>query len=434
MRRAFIVVDLGFGDAGKGLMVDHLTRARGASLVVRAHGGAQAGHTVVDPDGRSHVFSQVGAGSFVPGAATLLGPEFVFHPGAFQVEARVLAGLGVDAWARVVAHRDATLNTPFHQSAGRLRERARGAAAHGTCGVGFGEAVAGRDRDDTLTVGDLDDAARSVGALGRQRDRLVAELTGVVDPSDPVTAAEWRFLQDPTAPERVWASWEEARRRLRRVDADGGRRVLHEADVVVFEGAQGVLLDEVWGFHPHTTWSDCTTGAARRLLAGHDVAVTAIGVTRAYATRHGAGPFPSEDATLDALDEPTNGDAGWQGPFRRGWLDLVLLRYAVEVSGGVDAIAVTHLDRALPGGFRVVVAYEGPDGARTTRLDPGAPDDLDARARLAVALRAARPRLAPVDAGGIVAAIEAGVGLPVRFAARGRTSGHVTFRDNRAIG
>ena len=94
-RRATVVVDLGFGDAGKGTVVDYLVRSRGAGLVVRFHGGAQAGHNVVLADGRHHTFAQLGAGSFVPGVRTFLAAPFVLHPTALCVEARILAQKGV---------------------------------------------------------------------------------------------------------------------------------------------------------------------------------------------------------------------------------------------------------------------------------------------------------------------------------------------------
>ncbi|MEQ1503809.1 MAG: adenylosuccinate synthetase, partial [Myxococcota bacterium] len=141
-RAAWAVVDLGFGDAGKGTTTDYLVRAHDARLVVRFNGGAQAGHTVVLADGRHHTFAQLGAGTFVAGVGTHLGPAFALDPGALRVEARALAGLGVtDALARTTIDRRARVITPFHRAACRIRERARGDDAHGTTGVGVGEAV-----------------------------------------------------------------------------------------------------------------------------------------------------------------------------------------------------------------------------------------------------------------------------------------------------
>ena len=122
---------------------------------------------------------------------------------------------------------------------------------------------------------------------------------------------------------------------------------------VVFEGAQGVLLDEWRGFHPHTTWSSISTQAVDAVLSdlGIDARIRHLGVLRAYLTRHGAGPLPTVDVALDALAEPHNADAGWQGRFRRGHPDEVLLRYALKSVGPLDGLLVSHLDAvdAAPG-------------------------------------------------------------------------------------
>ncbi len=116
----------------------------------------------------------------------------------------------------------------------------------------------------------------------------------------------------------------------------------------VFEGAQGVLLDENFGFHPHTTWSNTTPANALQLIkeAQSSAQTTVLGLTRAYQTRHGTDPFPTEAKSVTlALPEPHNPTNEWQGPFRAGWLDLSLLRYAIQVSGRIDGLIVTCLDR-----------------------------------------------------------------------------------------
>ena len=141
-RRVSIVVDLGFGDAGKGLVTDALVRRDGAGLVVRYNGGAQAGHNVVTREGQHHTFAQFGAGSFVPGVRTFLAHPFVLHPTALLVEGDLLRARGVgDIFERLRVSERARVITPFHQAMNRLRELARGEARHGSCGVGVGETV-----------------------------------------------------------------------------------------------------------------------------------------------------------------------------------------------------------------------------------------------------------------------------------------------------
>jgi adenylosuccinate synthase len=119
--------------------------------------------------------------------------------------------------------------------------------------------------------------------------------------------------------------------------------------------------------------------------------VTRLGVTRTYQTRHGPGPFPTEDPTLD-LPEPHNAAGRWQGPFRTGHLDAVALAYAAEVAGGVDAIALTHLDTAdrHQGDLRICRGYDQ-NGRTVTRIEPGPPRDLAYQESLTTALLKARP-------------------------------------------
>jgi adenylosuccinate synthase len=433
--QAWVVVDLGFGDSGKGTVVDHLVRARGAGLVVRWNGGAQAGHAVVTDDGREHVFSQFGAGTFVPGVRTHLAEPFVLHPTALLVEAQHLARKGVpDALGRLTIAESARVVTPFHQATNRLRELARGAARHGTCGVGIGETV--RDAleapDDALRARDLvGDRDALVRKLGLACERLAASL-GSVDRSLPGAADELRVLEDAS-----WtARWLDAIAELRgRVVPDDALGPMLREGPAVLEGAQGVLLDERHGFHPHTTWSDCTARASVALLAKHGVTdgVERIGVLRTYLTRHGEGPFPTETAEL-RLPEAHNAEGGWQGAFRVGHQDLVLLRYALRASGGVDQLALTHADRL--GAVRsVVAAYEGPrdptlfvQDARNQIADVLVSHEAEEAAqcarqeRLGRALRAVRPIVEDAAPDAFVTRIEAELGVRVGIVSSGPTA------------
>jgi adenylosuccinate synthase len=334
-------------------MVDTLCRQEGADLVVRFNGGAQAGHNVVTPDGRHHTFSQFGSGTFVPGVRTLLGPAFVLHPLALIAEEAHLQQVHVhDAFDRLWVDERACLITPFQQASGRLRELLRADAAHGTCGVGFGECVGDAlTHDDVLRARDLRNPSRLRQALIQQQRRKRHELHRAEALTSDAATGEWAWLIDPHAVDVIVEQWQ--RLQIQVCSADETARHIASAKSVVAEGAQGVLLDETHGFQPHTTWSDCTSHHARRLL---NRPATAIGVTRTYSTRHGNGPLPSHDPQWDALPEPHNGDAGWQGAFRRGPLDLPLLEYALKHSP-VDVLAVTHADVDLPDSV-VVDHYE----------------------------------------------------------------------------
>ncbi|MCO6455744.1 MAG: adenylosuccinate synthetase [Pirellulaceae bacterium] len=437
-REAWIVFDLGFGDGGKGATVDFLARECGADLVVRYHGGAQAGHNVVTADGRHHTFSQFGAGTFVPGTRTLLGPDFVLHPGAMLLEARRLRELGVsDALDRTSLDERALVITPFQQAAGRLRELRRHERPHGTCGVGLGEtmrdALAGQP--DLVRARDLADADRLRDKLCLQRARHLASCErtplsrsgGELPGSGRRAAAELELLRDLGAVERTLDVFLSVARQLEIHEPRRTRVYLESAGRLIFEGAQGVLLDQDLGFHPHTTWSDCTPRGALRLLEGLPARIVRLGVLRSYMVRHGPGPFPTHDPQWDEIyTEPYNDDHGWQGAFRRGPLDCVLLRYALRASGGADGLVLNCLDQVGPQAA-ICERYETPAGA-IEQLELPASGDLQALERLGQLLSVATPAIRRVPSGELIELLERRLEVPVRLTSTGPTAADRRWR------
>lgn len=431
MQQAFLTVDLGFGDAGKGSIVDFLARRFEAHTVVRYNGGAQAGHRVVTVDGREHVFSQFGSGTLA-GARTHLSRFMLLEPLAMMAEEKHLRALGVlDAFGRTTIDRDALVITPFQRAANRLKEVARGAGRHGSCGIGVGETVGDslEHGQRVLYAGDLaePDAVwqklRFLQALNREKiEPLWATL-----PRDETTEAEREWLVDETVLDWLVEQYRAFAGGAQIVPATCLHDILREPGAVVFEGAQGVLLDEWLGFHPHTTWSTTTLENAERLLreAGYAGEVTRIGITRAYATRHGAGPFVTEDAGLvRALPDARNGLHAWQQGFRVGWLDLVLLRYALEVVGRLDWVAVTCLDRlaALPE-LRVCRRYRF-DTFTVDRIAPSPrPRSLAYQEQITRNLLRCEPVLEPVaDRAALLELVAGELGVPVRLLSEGSTA------------
>lgn len=343
--RAFAVIDLGFGDCGKGLVTDYLARRSGAGVVVRFNGGAQAGHNVVTPDGRHHTFAQIGAAGFLPEVRTFLSRHVLVHPTALAVEAEILADKGVpDPLARVRISERARVITPFHQARNRLRELSRGNGRHGSCGVGVGETAAHArvHPDEAVTAADLRDPPRLRRKLARIRERLRAALPAA-GPDGAAAARERAVFEDTEVIER-WLTRVAPLAALVAPDALLARW-LGGVAAVVFEGAQGMLLDQAVGFHPFCTFSDCTGRGARALVAeaapGRPLEV--FGVMRAHAVRHGAGPLPTETTDMAPRGEH-NANNAWQGRVRYGWLDVALARYALALAGTVDRLVVTHVD------------------------------------------------------------------------------------------
>jgi adenylosuccinate synthase len=350
-----LIGGLGFGDEGKGSCVDFLVRQQNAKLVVRFSGGAQAGHNVVTHDGRHHCFSQFGSGTFA-GAATHLSRYMMVNPVTFLAEEKYLSrDCGVsDAFRKVTIEDSALITTPFHMAANRLVELARDAGRHGSCGMGVGETMQdaltfGRGSADVVVAGDLrSPSLRAKLKRIQERKRHEVQSVGAGVTGSVLGAREWELL---TSERMVDVAVEEFATFLRSgvqlVDEAWLHRQLSKEPSAVFEGAQGVLLDQDWGFHPHTTWSDCTWSNAERLVPGGlKDQVRRWGVLRAFSTRHGAGPFPVEtDPFPDYARNDHNTYTLWQHGFRAGPLDLVLAKYAIDVMGQVDGLVLTHLDR-----------------------------------------------------------------------------------------
>ncbi len=353
MRGAILVTDLGYGDAGKGSIVDTLTRRYQAHTVVRYNGGAQAAHNVVTPDGRHHTFAQFGSGTLIPGTRTHLSRFMLVNPISMLSEEQHLQALGVSGVLSLTSiDRDALIITPFHQVANRMREIARDSSRHGSCGMGIGETMA--DSLDysrqMLRAGDLADRAAAVKKLRFFRDLKRNQLHDVLAalPDTESVRRERALFDDPRVIEDCADVYSYFASLVNIVDCCYLGYLLNEPGTVIFEGAQGVLLDEWYGFHPYTTWSTTTLQNAESLLheQHYDGDITRLGLLRAYSTRHGAGPFVTEDAALTAtIPDMHNQMNDWQREFRVGVLDLVATRYAIEVAGQIDALAVTNLDR-----------------------------------------------------------------------------------------
>ena len=394
---AILVVGLGLGDEGKGSIVDALTRHHHASMVVRFNGGPQAAHHVVSPEGALHCFSQFGAGTLVPGVRTHLARFVAVDPLALAREDAALQALGVnDAMARLSVDPRCVVVTPIHRALNRIRELARGDARHGSVGLGVGEALLDAERAalPAVRVGDARDPAR-LGArlrlLWRMKIDLAEQLVDGARGEAIDHAALDRELGSLRRSEPIAALASALEHLVHRSGvtlAEGPAPGEH--DVTIFEGAQGVLLDRDHGFFPHVTPSRTTFVNAQTLLAeaSWTGTLTRVGVLRAYATRHGQGPFVTEDAELTAATPDLHNAAhGFQGAFRVGWLDVVAARHALRAVGDVDRLAITNLDRlAGRASVRVCTAYDPGDGGELwhdlPRFEDAAAASLEARAAL----------------------------------------------------
>ncbi len=382
------VIGANFGDEGKGLMTDVLaSRAPSRTLVVRANGGAQAGHTVVTPEGRRHVFGHVGSGALC-GAPTLLSRFFVSNPLLLDKEWDTLS----DLTPRILVDGRSLVTTPFDMLVNQMLEQARGTRRHGSCGVGFNETIERNLRPEfRLDVAMLRAPARVRERLEAIRIAYLPERLATLGLEPESRARE--LLQSPQLPA---AFLEACTRFLQRVEVVSDAQALGSFEHVVFEGAQGLLLDEDHPWFPHVTRSK--TGLKNVVSLMREAGLLnlkAVYATRWYMTRHGAGPFPSEVAVKPsaAIVDRTNLPNPWQGSLRFGLLDVEGLRGAIGTDLGhakdleVEAVlALTCLDQ-MGGTAEFLV-----EGASRLAVNPfSAADQLAERSGLETAFTAWGP-------------------------------------------
>ncbi len=452
MAKAYIVTDLGFGDSGKGTITDFLVHHHNAEWVVRYNGGPQCGHRVVLSDGREHVFAQFSSGT-LRGAKTFYSKYALFNPNALVFEERKLRKLGIaDAFDRFYVDTGALVTTPYHVCANRIREYLRGKERHGSCGMGIGETMADYLKDET----NANIAVRAMDLL--EKDRLAVKLTWIrfskqdelmedivrlkVQKDLPPSIAEAiRILESDSEFDATLEVYEYVAKQVN-IMVDYVDAVLRGDKPIVFEGAQGVLLDETHGFHPYTTWSTTTPKNALGLLESTGREPVVIGVLRTYAVRHGTGPFPTEDKRLTKqkdLQDPNNPYNEWQGRLRIGYFDAVLARYAVEVCGKVDRLAITHAENRIGGilhGRPICTRYQvkqpSPffDGTQEIkRLKVRKRPSLEHQAELAAFLGKCKPSSFAYswNRDDFLASIQRQVGVPIGIVSTGPTAEDKTF-------
>ncbi|MCJ7514290.1 MAG: adenylosuccinate synthase [Anaerolineales bacterium] len=428
-----LVVGAQWGDEGKGRIIDLL--AASADLVARWGGGDNAGHTVTVGQ-RVFRLHLVPSGILQPHTLCLLGAGMVIHPGRLVGELRQLESAGIDVSPnRLKLSTAAHIITPAHLALDAAQESSRGQAELGTTRRGTGPAYADKASRRGLRA----------GAMRQPEDfaRKVTEAVTAAAPSLPAQAADQNL--DPEAVGREYGEYAEV---LRPFLADSGRlaaEALALGKVVLGEGAQGTLLDLDHGTYPFVT-SSCTTtaGALAGLGVGPGHLRHVLGVAKVFQTRVGAGPFPTEiqGPTADRLRG--TGDQPWDEfgtttarPRRIGWLDAVLLRYAIRING-LTEIALTKLD-ILNGldPLMMCTAYLGEGGA-SGDLDSGL-DELEqvSPSYLSLAGWQADLRQArswddlPDAARDYVQEIERQIGLPVRLISVGPERKQIIARGDR---
>ncbi|MBE6072430.1 MAG: adenylosuccinate synthase [Clostridium butyricum] len=332
---AFIVLGAQWGDEGKGKMTDYL--AEEANVVVRFQGGNNAGHTVVVGD-KEYKLHLIPSGILYEDKLNVIGNGVVLDPKALFEEIDYLEGVGVKVTPEKLIISDrAQLIMPYHKVLDRLKEKARGKNDIGTTGKGIGPCYTDKFERCGIRVCDLMHPEVFTEKLKENVEMKNAYITKVLG------GEALNF-------DEILNEYLEFGKRLKPFVQDTSVKVYNDIKAnktVLFEGAQGMLLDIDYGTYPYVTSSNTTAGGVSNGVGiGPNMITNAVGITKAYTTRVGKGPFPTEllDETGEWIREKGHEYGVTTGRSRRcGWLDLVIVKTAVRVSG-LTSLAVTKID------------------------------------------------------------------------------------------
>jgi adenylosuccinate synthase len=361
-----VVVGTQWGDEGKGKIVDLL--ARDADMVVRYQGGSNAGHTVVKGKD-TYIFHLIPSGILYRGTICVIGNGVVIDPAALIAEMDDLTGKGLRVEKSLRISQAAHVIMPYHKAIEKASETQKGGRLIGTTGRGIGPAYVDKMARIGIRMGDLLDPA----TFRRKLEDNMAETNALLEAVYHTSGFE---------ADKIFQEYLGYAERLRGMIMDTGilvNKAVTKGDTVLLEGAQGTHLDVDHGTYPFVTSSSAAAGGA---CTGSGIGPTAIdavlGVAKAYTTRVGSGPFPTEqkDGCGMVLQARGREFGATTGRGRRcGWYDAVLVRYAVRVNG-LSSLAVTKLD-VLDGGeeIRICTGYKV-GGGKVTEV----PQDINALA------------------------------------------------------
>lgn len=349
-----VLLGLQWGDEGKGKVVDVLTPRY--DVVARFQGGPNAGHTLIF-DGKKFVLKSIPSGVFQGNKQNIIGNGMVLDAALFKAEAEALEAAGIDLKNRLLISKKAHLILPTHRLMDSAFEASKGSNKVGTTGRGIGPTYTDKVARTGVRVGDLlrPDFEERYAAARAAHERTLKSLN---------------FEYDLAPLEKAWREGIEYMKQFKFVDSEHFvANLLNEGKTILCEGAQGTMLDIDFGSYPFVTSSNTIcAGACTGLGVAPRNIGRVFGIMKAYCTRVGSGPFPTElfDADGEKLSDRGQEFGAVTGRRRRcGWVDLVALRYAVRLNGVTDLILMKSDVLDVFPTIKACVAYKLPDGTQT---------------------------------------------------------------------
>ena len=363
MKKVDVILGLQWGDEGKGKVVDVLTPHY--QVVARFQGGPNAGHTL-EFNGEKYVLRSIPSGIFQGDKVNVIGNGVVLDPILFKEEAEALARSGHDLTERLYISKKAHLILPTHRVLDAAFEAAKGSSKIGTTGKGIGPTYTDKISRNGVRVGDIFLDFKKIYEVAKARHENILESLG--------------YNYDIDELERQWFEGIEYLKKFRIIDSEHEiNRFLAEDKAILAEGAQGTLLDVDFGSYPFVTSSNTIcAGACTGLGIGPNRIGEVYGIFKAYCTRVGSGPFPTElfDETGEALCRLGHEFGAVTGRKRRcGWLDMVALKYAIMVDGVTKLIMMKADVMNDFDTIKVAEAYKI-DGRRVTEFPYDIQDDV----------------------------------------------------------
>ena len=363
MKKVDVILGLQWGDEGKGKVVDVLTPHY--QVVARFQGGPNAGHTL-EFNGEKYVLRSIPSGIFQGDKVNVIGNGVVLDPILFKEEAEALARSGHHLTERLYISKKAHLILPTHRVLDAAFEAAKGSSKIGTTGKGIGPTYTDKISRNGVRVGDIFLDFKKIYEVAKARHENILESLG--------------YNYDIDELERQWFEGIEYLKKFRIIDSEHEiNRFLAEDKAILAEGAQGTLLDVDFGSYPFVTSSNTIcAGACTGLGIGPNRIGEVYGIFKAYCTRVGSGPFPTElfDETGEALCRLGHEFGAVTGRKRRcGWLDMVALKYAIMVDGVTKLIMMKADVMNDFDTIKVAEAYEI-DGRRVTEFPYDIQDDV----------------------------------------------------------
>ena len=350
-----VLLGLQWGDEGKGKVVDVLTPRY--DVVARFQGGPNAGHTL-EFEGQKYVLRSIPSGIFQGGKVNIIGNGVVLAPDLFMDEAKDLEKSGHPLKERLHISKKAHLIMPTHRILDRAYEAAKGKDKVGTTGKGIGPTYTDKISRNGLRVGDILCDFECKYAAHKERHMKMLAALG------------WTDFDGLEETEKLWMQGIAYMKEFKFVDSENEiNHLLREGKHILCEGAQGTMLDVDFGSYPFVTSSNTIcAGACTGLGIGPNKVGNVYGIMKAYCTRVGSGPFPTElfDETGKTIRDLGHEYGAVTGRERRcGWIDLVQLRYSVMVNGVTELIMMKSDVLDSFENIKACVAYELPDGTET---------------------------------------------------------------------